>query len=443
MKTKAIVWIIGLGLLLTLCSCTGTETHQTPAPTEAVTQTQTEQPQVTEAPTPEPTPVTELALTGEIGIAEIEQAMRDNPALRRIDLTNSKIDIRAEAKALAALDLDELCFRTELCGTEITERTEIFSPLAVPDETDISVLRLLKRLTRIDLSAVLCEPEQIQTVQAAFPTQEILWQYDLCGIVVGPETETLNYNDRPIESLEPFYRTLPLLNRLSSLEMCGCGVGNEDMDALRTAFPNAGIVWTIQTEHWTVRTDADHFATWRIARTDAQGRILEAYNISFNNNADLDWLKYCHDLVALDVGHNILTDCEFVRNMPKLRYLIIADNKISDISPIASLSELRYLEIFANPIKDLSPLSGLKNLVDLNMCGCPIPGLEDLYGLPLERVWMTPYELKNPSGTAEAFHEALPDCELQYITDRDFTGKGWRHHPRYKELRLALGRAKP
>ncbi len=272
----------------------------------------------------------------------------------------------------------------------------------------------------------------------------MLWKLDLCGVQVGPDTETLNYNDQPIESLEPFYRTLPLLTKLTSLEMCGCGVGNEDMDALRSAFPQAGVVWSIKSKYWTVRTDADHFATWRVVRTDADGLILEAYSISFNTNADMDWLQYCHDLVALDVGHNKLTNFEFVRNMPNLEYLIIADNRISDLSPVATLPKLKYFEFFANPVTDLSPLSGLVNLLDINMCGCYISDLSPLYGLPLlERVWMTPYNLKDQRAAAEAFHEALPNCTLQYINSRDFTGFGWRLHPRYAEYRRALGRAKP
>ena len=375
--------------------------------------------------------------------AELMGLLEANPSLRRLDLQESGLDIRAHAAELVALELDQLRFRAELCGTEVTDGTKVFTPLTVPDKEDLAVLKLVKGLLCVDLTGATFDPEQIMTIQDALPDKKVHWKLDLCGVQVGPDTRALNFNDRPIDSLAPFYRVLPLLKKLTSLEMCGCGVGNEDMDALRTAFPQAGIVWSIETPHWTVRTDMDHFATWRIARTDEAGKILEAYNIS-NTDEELSWLQYCHDLIALDVGHNRLTNCEFVRNMPKLQFLIVADNKITDLSPIGTLSELRYLEIFTNPITDLSPLSSLSNLLDLNMCGCYISDLSPLYGLKkLERVWMTPFNLTDMRATAAEFKEALPNCQLQYISDKDFTGMGWRYHERYRELRLALGRAKP
>ena len=444
MKTRTILFGVGLSLLLMFSACgkdAKKEGSAAEQPAASATAAATAEP--TAVPTPEPTPVYAFALTGAAEWADVEQALSDYPALKQLDLTDSGLDIRANADALAALELDEISFRTELCGSEITQDTEVFTPVSVPEEADLAVLKLLKNLSAIDLRSVPCEPEQIRTVSEAFPTQEVLWQYELCGVAVGPDTEQLNYNDVPIDSLEPFYRTLPLLHQLSSLEMCGCGVGNEDMDALRTAFPDAGVVWSIKSRHWTVRTDADHFATWRIDRVDENGLILEAYNIHFNTNEDLDWLQYCHDMVALDVGHNLLTNCEFVRNMPKLKYLILADNKITDLSPVSELKNLEYLEIFVTPVTDLTPLAGLTKLLDLNMCSCHITDLTPLYGLPLERLWMTPYDLPDPKAAEEAFRAAVPGCDLEYIVRTDSTGNGWRQHERYKAMRLALGRAKP
>lgn len=399
----------------------------------------------TSAPTPEPTPLlTEYVFDSSVTTWEqVAAVLEANPALRRLDLREGSVDVREHAADLAALTMEELWFKTTLCGEEITHETETFAPKTMPQEEDLEVLKLLKGLRRIDLAAVSCEPEQIRMVRESFPDTELSWKLDLCGQEVGPDTETLNYNGRSIASLEPFYRTLPLLTKLTSLEMCGCGVGNEDMDALRTAFPQAGVVWSIKSRHWNVRTDTDHFATWRIARVDEEGKILEAYNIHGNRDEDLAWLKYCHDIVALDVGHNWLTNCEFVRYMPKLKYLILADNKIKDLSPLSSLKELIYLELFVMPVTDLTPLSGLTSLKDLNICDCHISDLSPLYGLPLERLWMTPYGMKNPQAAAEAFRAAVPNCDLEYIVKTHSTGNGWRNHERYAEMRRALGRAKP
>ncbi len=419
------------------------DTSVTAVPTMEPTAEPTAEP--TQAPTPMPT---EYAFEGETAWEEVAAFLEADPDLRKLDLRNSTLDIREHAEALAALELEELQFSGTLCGIGITDETEVFVPQTVPEAWDLEVLKLLPKLRCIDLTDVPCEPEQVRLVQEFCPEQDVLWKLDLCGVEVGPDTEQLNYNDQPIDSLEPFYRTLPLLTKLTTLEMCGCGVGNEDMDALRAAFPQAGIVWSIKSKYWTIRTDTDHFATWRVVRTDENGKILEAYSIAYDRpgctNEDLDWLQYCHDIIALDVGHNKLTNIEFVRNMPKLKYLITAGNDITDIGPVADCHELIYFELFADPVTDLSPLSGLDKLLDINICSCPVSDLSPLYGLKqLERLWLTPYAFSYARGAEQEFREQVPGCNFHFVSGHDMTGDGWRKHPRYTEYRLALGRAKP
>ena len=456
MKRTIRTLCLGLVLMLSIGSAacsepTAAQPASEPVKEAAVTAAPTQAPtaEPTAEPTPEPTPLpTEYAFEGETTWEEVASFQAADPALRKLDLRNCTLDVRAHAAQLAALDLEELKFSATLCGAEITDETEVFTPATVPEEWDMEVLKLLPKLRSVDLTALPCEPEQIQMVQAFCPEQEVLWKLDLCGVEVGPDTDKLNYNDQPIDSLEPFYRTLPLLTELTSLEMCGCGVGNEDMDALRTAFPQAGIVWSITSKYWTIRTDTDHFATWRVVRTDENGKILEAYSIAYDRpgcvNEDVDWLQYCHDIIALDVGHNKLTNIEFVRNMHKLKYLITSGNDITDISPVADCHELVYFELFADPVKDLSPLSGLTKLLDINICSCPVSDLSPLYGLKqLERLWLTPYAFTYAREAEQQFREQVPGCNFHYVISHDMTGDGWRKHPRYTEYRLALGRAKP
>ena len=435
-------WILAL-LCLMCIACTWTQTVSAPAvPTDAF-RTIEPKPVVDQTPTPTPEP-DEYVAAPEESWDEIQNMLRKYPSIRMLDLTACGSLTVEHAEELAALSLDEVRFTTDYCGTTVMDTDTVFVPKSMEPGESFPLLNLLPHLEMIDLTALRCTPEQITSLQRAFPEVIIDWRYLLCGIEVGPDTETLNYNNQSLtNSLEDFYRVLPLLRKLKSLEMCGCGIGNGEMDALRTAFPSAGIVWSIQTPHWTVRTDADHFATWRIISTDENGKILEARNISFQTNADLDWLQYCHDLVALDVGHNMLTDCEFVRNMPKLKYLILADNRISDLSPVAELKNLKFLEIFANPIEDLSPLSGLTELLDLNACGCYISDLSPLDDLPIDRLWLTPYAFDDSNKARADFLSKHPDCTVVFIGDKDFTGCGWRYHERYAEYRYALGRAKP
>lgn len=318
-------------------------------------------------------------------------------------------------------------------------------------------------VTKEDLAAVLLREPQVRLVclagsdldmadaaetLAAYPEVTFDFIADLYGVPVDSAMTELVLSDIPITDLQPLYRLLPLLKRLTHLEMCGCGVPDEQMAALQSAFDGIKIVWTVDLGYWTVRTDITYFATWRIVSRNEDGLITEAYSVKYDGpgctDEELYPLKYCTDLVALDVGHNDLTNLDFLYTMPKLEYLIIAGNEIRDITPIAGLKNLKYLEFFANRITDVTPLAELENLLDLNMCCSPVADLSPLYGLKqLERMFVTPYGFADVKKAVAEFSQQVPDCEVVIVRDDDLTGYGWRAHDRYFEMRAALGRYIP
>ena len=143
----------------------------------------------------------------------------------------------------------------------------------------------------------------------------------------------------------------------------------------------------------------------------------------------------CPELLALDLGHNDVSDLSFVAAWPKLRRLIIVDSKtpITDISPLEGLNDLEYVELFMQGITDISPLAGKTGLKDLNLAHNDITDLTPLYSCTgLQRLWIN----ANPHLSAEqvsAFQEAVPGCR---VNTRGFpsTGMGWREHPHYTVL---------
>lgn len=327
-------------------------------------------------------------------------------------------------------------------GAEITADSETLVFTSAPGPETLAQLLPGTKVTDITLDYA-AEPAEIAALQKACPGIAFHWSLDLFGRTLTPETEELILNDTPLGSTDVFYEVLPLLPVLKKTEMCGCGIGNEEMDALRSAFPEKGIVWSIKTQHWTVRTDTTYFATWRIMKYNDEGMITEAYGINENTNATLDWLGYCRDMVALDIGHNRVESIEFVRNMPHLKYFIIADNKVKDITPLEDCKELFYLEIFQNPIEDLSPLSGLPELRHLNMCNVRATDLAPLDKLELERLYISENYLKT-RGARQAKEHYLslhPECNFTIVAKGDFTGSGWRTTETYREMRHALNRA--
>lgn len=166
-----------------------------------------------------------------------------------------------------------------------------------------------------------------------------------------------------------------------------------------------------------------------------------AFAINHNNRSethgseDFEMLRYCENLMALDLSHNHIEDLSFLEHMPNLRVLLLGDNDITDITPLAKLAKLEYLELFKNKILDVSPLAGLSNLIDLNLAFNHIDDLSPLGDLPrLERLWIynsNNYSAESPVSEAAVslLQKALPGTEIN-STSYSTLG-GWREHPRY------------
>ena len=177
----------------------------------------------------------------------------------------------------------------------------------------------------------------------------------------------------------------------------------------------------------TVRTDCTAFST------------LHSYYPKWHPCSELSILRYCKNLYALDIGHNLLDDLSFLYDMPQLRVLIIAAGSAKDITPVGSLKHLEYLEVFANQIRDISCLEGLPYLTDLNITNNLIEDLEPLKSLKsLKRLWIYAHTRKDKKPVDEQtlaeLQAALPDCYIDgHSTSTD---GGWRdQNPHYLLIR--------
>ena len=199
-------------------------------------------------------------------------------------------------------------------------------------------------------------------------------------------------------------------------------------DYLLSKYPDVRFGWTLD---WIIcdgrrvrlRSDASSFST-------AKGRQDPRYT------AQQIWerLQYFPDLLAIDVGHNNVTDLSFLANFPKLRRLIVIDSKkpVTDISVLAQLPDLEYIELFMQDITDISPLANHEKLLDLNLATNNVTDLSPLYSCPnLQRLWIS----SNPNLTLEeieAFQHQVPGCQVIHdLPKGDETGGDWREHPHY------------
>ena len=245
--------------------------------------------------------------------------------------------------------------------------------------------------------------------------------------------------DEEYAALEAFLAKLPGLTRM---DMFATDIPQNRLEALAEKFPNIEFGWTM---YIPCRNELRPDRGPHRIRTD-QTAFSTLHNISCNSHDETVWriLKYCKNLMALDVGHNnTLSDLSFLYDLPKLKVLILSFNlHLDDITPIGSLKDLEYLEICKNEIHDLSPLANCTQLVDLNICTNRVQDLSPLYGLKnLRRLYLMSCQDHSgnpiPRSLWQEVKNALPDCDVNNTAIN--LGGTWRLHPRYDTLKEMFG----
>lgn len=312
-------------------------------------------------------------------------------------------------------------------GGKLWEPTTTSLEIQNPDLSELkSVLPYLQELQTVTLTGTLPSNEELHQLQLAFPDICFVWNFTLCGVEVSTIDFIVDLSGVPLENTLEVEAALPYFYNLERVEMCECGISNEEMDALGKRNPDVRFIWTVSIG-WKIRL-----------RTDATALIPLKYETVVGNYETAN-LKYCVDMVCLDLGHHEVTDLSFVTYMPKLKYLVLADSAIEDISPLAGHPSLEYLELFVTNVRDYSPLISCPNLKDLNICyAAPrdasalvqMTGLENLY----IKTGGIPYYI-------DELLQALPNTNIVYDSSKDShaTGDGWRKLPRYYEMRDMLG----
>lgn len=291
-------------------------------------------------------------------------------------------------------------------------------------------------LREVDASQFETDAETAAKYVKKYPETSFRFVVSIDGQKVTEATETLDlrenfFTDTELEAL------LNVFPGLKKVDVRGCGLSNEQLGAVAENHPDTRLVWEVKLGNHVLRTDAVGFSTLNPSKYYNESSS-EAYKKKVKETKrlyteDIEVLKYCPDLVALDLGHNYIDDLSVLEYLPKLQILIIADNKITDISVLSKLENLVYVEFFMNSVKDISPLSGHDKLLDLNFCNNDVSDLSPLATMPqLERVWCAGNNFKRAAG--KALQEQLPECVVDY-TAKDDTADGWREHERYDWMR--------
>lgn len=236
------------------------------------------------------------------------------------------------------------------------------------------------------------------------------------------DAEYINLGSATVQDWDAFIAFLRQFPNLKKVDMFATQITADKVALLTKEFPDVEFGWTLQLMKYKdkhiVRTDATAFST------------LHGVCPS-HGTEEFALLKYCTNMLALDLGHNNITDLSLLRSMPHLRVLILGENpNLKNIAEIGNLQDLEYLELFSCGITDISPLTKLTNLMDLNLGNNRVADWRPLKEMTwLKRLWIPGMTAKylNKDELKE-LQEALPDTVIMANVDyEDYpTSAGWR-----------------
>lgn len=331
-------------------------------------------------------------------------------------------------------------FVLKMGGQEIPYETTRLSVEGLTQE-EAYLLQYVKHFDALHLVNPTAEPETVVGLRQQYPGATITWEMDLAGKRYPDNTTEVDLSQMVVEDLAQVERAMAYFPEAELLILGLCGIdnpdwGNSKMDGKLavSAIDNEEIaafrdrvqeqykvVWTIRLgPHIALRTDADNF----MPNHFGVGRLPDDYAHN---------LRYCIDMVCLDLGHMTVTHIDFVQYMPKLKYLILAWTNVKYIEPIRNCKELIFIELDNSAIRDIAPLADCPKLEDLNI-GNAWPEVDGILGMTwLKNVYM----IFGSSADAWKISQAIPGARV--VTSGNATvGGGWRRMQNYYDMRDML-----
>lgn len=319
----------------------------------------------------------------------------------------------------------------EIYGKQVLENCEKLDLRdAQLDSSLCDQLALLTQLQEVDLHDQPLTLEDRLSLTKEFPDVSFGWVVSYDGEEYDSSITEFDLTGRAMtmDDLDELKTTIQQFPDLEKVILCNCGLSNETLADFQKELDkehlNVRVVWRVYIgSKWSLRTDAVAFSV-----------LIWDYKHLRMTSDNLYVLKYCPDLLALDLGHQAISDLSPIAEfLPDLRLLIVADNNVWDLTPLTKLKHLHYLEIFLNHVSDLSPLGELRELVDVNISYNPIFDISPLLNSPMmQRVWMEAtycgYDGYN------RLKETYPEATV-VLFGSGSVDQGWRWgNPRYEQM---------
>lgn len=312
----------------------------------------------------------------------------------------------------------------QIClGAEIIPLNTKEVAVSAITDAQLDLLPFFRNLKKLHLQQPEASAQKLLELQKKHPGITITWEQEVCGQVFSSTVEEIDLSAANNIRLADLEEKIAYFPQAKLVFLGECGLDNELLAAHREqARDRYKLVWTVSCgSKLKTRTDATTFMPVR-------------ERVYYFNDEEAYNLRYCEDMICIDIGHMSIHNIEFVEYMPNLQYLILAHTQLQYIEPISTCKNLKFLELDWSPVRDLTPLLGCTALEDLN--------LGKVYAdfTPIEQMtWLKNLWMVECSTAARyKMTQALPGTKVM-VTGAATVANGWRNLENYYAMRDLLG----
>lgn len=371
---------------------------------------------------------------------EISAALDRLPNLTELTVTDCSLSLEEQLRLVSGHSRVSFVWTVALPEKSIlsTAETLDYSGVDLTEDNLATIekaLPLLPNVAVVDLTGCGLSETRLRGFSAEHPGIATVWETELFGVTFSTAAEEIEFTDIPltVEDAAKIEDMLPYMPNLKKVVMLRCGISNEDMEEINLRYENVQFVWMVQVYSYGVRTDQTYFSIYNCE-----------YNYGVHDRL-ADELRYCHDMIAVDLGHmHLYGDTYFLTQMPNLQFLILSSAGPDPIPELASCKNLRYLELGKVSFTDITPLAECQNLTDIDLMYKRVKSdevaesdIETLCRMPNLRRLYIGGNMYSEEQLAR-LHEALPNTQIIIHNSPEWFEQKWREAEIYFEMRDAL-----
>lgn len=316
----------------------------------------------------------------------------------------------------------ELDFRISLGEEPITMDAQQVEAEGITED-QLNLLQFLPKMKKLHIREPEVSAERLLQLRQDRPDVEITWEREFLGQLLTTEMTEIDLSEAKVTNLDRLEAEMAYFPDAETVFLGETKLSNDALAARRNQLRDQyKLVWTVTCgKKLKARTDDTTFMPVR-------------EHVYYFNDEEAYNLRYCEDMVCIDIGHMSISNIDFVKYMPNLEFLILAHTQVQYIEPISTCKKLKFLELDWSPLRDLTPLKECTALEDLNL-GNTYADFAPVGEMTwLKNLWM----IGCSSGARYRMTNALPDTKVMVVGNAT-VANGWRDLDNYYEMRDLLG----